>query len=694
MVKDTQILVSRYQQYQPHPPQQNPVPCSGAGYALQHEAFWRSIAASSSVALDNPKDVLPSPVSSSSDEEETIARTHIYSSMERMRSDASSEWSNNSSPLQSSSSATSYSSSTSENYVSHDAGYVQKKRIRLEEEQFRPKSRGELAVTSSEKIKAYLLIRTMTPETMQVQNNVNVAKNGRFISMLILGERDLVIRSYEYPVFRQKKGFNGLSIWVKILILAASSTARVLVYYFRFHLEMILNSTPEWTLPEFSKLQIAQQNSYPAASLSNSNLKLVSPPPSVRSQLKNQHKRSRSLSEEEDEEVRAFMSAHERHCKHDLKRQVIATASLTQQFQPRTQIAPTIPLKSSSNGNLNALLEPPTNGNDNGNNNGNAKETDFAILDIIPSLISEKSRKAAFVDNLVDTAALIIEVIWSHFHINPVAKIIPLKIFIQETLRRSRTSYSTLQTALFYLFRIKSHITSRAFQLPSNGSRDQNKSCPMTPTPNSPACKRDNSDPATCGRRMFLAALIIASKYLQDRNYSNKAWSKISGLPVKEINQNEIVFLKLIDYNLFISEGIFKRWSSLLLTHIQAISGFSVKNADAFRQMENQREVERFREKLQNLNPKTMECQRNCLTGSLMTPDPSTPSTPRGTESEFTFITSSVSSCKEMRNVQKLSGILNPQEMMHTDEVNGSSVSRCSSSTVSPIIIYARPESQ
>ncbi|CAJ0829500.1 3967_t:CDS:2 [Entrophospora sp. SA101] len=39
-----------------------------------------------------------------------------------------------------------------------------------------------------------------------------------------------------------------------------------------------------------------------------------------------------------------------------------------------------------------------------------------------------------------------------------------------------------------------------------------------------------NIDPATCGRRMFLASLIIASKYLQDKNYSNTAWSKICGL--------------------------------------------------------------------------------------------------------------------------------------------------------------------
>jgi len=100
---------------------------------------------------------------------------------------------------------------------------------------------------------------------------------------------------------------------------------------------------------------------------------------------------------------------------------------------------------------------------------------------------------------------------------------------------------------------------------------------------------------------MFLAALIIASKYLQDSNYSNKAWSKISGLPLAEINENEVIFLRLIDYKLFIAEDVFKRWSSLLLTHIQAISGSDMDNANAFRLKENQQSVELFRDTLRTM---------------------------------------------------------------------------------------------
>ena len=110
-----------------------------------------------------------------------------------------------------------------------------------------------------------------------------------------------------------------------------------------------------------------------------------------------------------------------------------------------------------------------------------------------------------------------------------------------------------------------------------------------------------SSDPATCGRRMFLASLIVASKYLQDRNYANNAWSKICGLPVREINEIERRFLKLIDYNLFIGEERYNRWSSLLRSHIQNVSGSEAN-------VENQRVVAQFERTLQQ-QPQAVECE-------------------------------------------------------------------------------------
>lgn len=126
--------------------------------------------------------------------------------------------------------------------------------------------------------------------------------------------------------------------------------------------------------------------------------------------------------------------------------------------------------------------------------------------------------------------------------------VLPLRTFIQETLRRSRTSYSTLQVALYYLVKIRPHVPKHDFTMEQ---------------PRDNACSRAMQ----CGRRMFLAALILASKYLQDRNYSARAWSKISGLQTQEINQNEMMFLQAVDWKLHVPESIYHRWTDIVLKY-------------------------------------------------------------------------------------------------------------------------------
>jgi hypothetical protein len=126
--------------------------------------------------------------------------------------------------------------------------------------------------------------------------------------------------------------------------------------------------------------------------------------------------------------------------------------------------------------------------------------------------------------------------------------VLPLRTFIQETLRRSRTSYSTLQVALYYLILIKPHVPKHDFTMEQPDDAHSIRAL-------------------QCGRRMFLAALILASKYLQDRNYSARAWSKISGLNTLEINQNEMAFLLAVNWQLHITDAVFQRWTDIVLKY-------------------------------------------------------------------------------------------------------------------------------
>jgi len=171
-----------------------------------------------------------------------------------------------------------------------------------------------------------------------------------------------------------------------------------------------------------------------------------------------------------------------------------------------------------------------------------------------PQLVRQSDRKVNFVDCLVDSATQMVEVIWqlsepkSRCETAAGRGVLPLRTFIQETLRRSRTSYSTLQVALYYLILIKAHLPQHDFTM-----QQQSEDASMRAL--------------QCGRRMFLAALILASKYLQDRNYSARAWSKISGLKVCEINTNEMAFLEAVNWKLHITDPIWEKWQEVVLRH-------------------------------------------------------------------------------------------------------------------------------
>lgn len=87
-------------------------------------------------------------------------------------------------------------------------------------------------------------------------------------------------------------------------------------------------------------------------------------------------------------------------------------------------------------------------------------------------------------------------------------------------------------------------------------------------TPENLECSTGNSDhckPLQCGRRMFLSALILSSKFIQDRNFTARAWSKITGLATHEIVSNEFLFLTKISWKLHLKEQDFTHWNSIII---------------------------------------------------------------------------------------------------------------------------------
>ncbi|KAI8372646.1 cyclin-domain-containing protein [Choanephora cucurbitarum] len=152
-------------------------------------------------------------------------------------------------------------------------------------------------------------------------------------------------------------------------------------------------------------------------------------------------------------------------------------------------------------------------------------------------------QQKSYVSALVDVTVQVIASIWPNSilsHPTSHKPIADLNTFLHHILKHSRTTHSTLQLAIFYLFRIR------------------------------PRVQEKKSDVyVSCGRRMFLAALISAHKYLQDKTYKNSAWSKVSGLNVQEINHAEKVMLELLDYRLFVKKDTYDQWILMLQAHLR-----------------------------------------------------------------------------------------------------------------------------
>lgn len=172
------------------------------------------------------------------------------------------------------------------------------------------------------------------------------------------------------------------------------------------------------------------------------------------------------------------------------------------------------------------------------------------------------TRDDNFVDRLIHSAAEMVEVIWPLETDDCLerAGVLPLETFIRENLRRSRCSYSALQVSLYYLIQIKEHVPDPETILQS-----------------------DKLDPISrilgSGRRVFLSALILATKYLQDSNYSARAWSKISGLKVTEINTNEMVFLQAVNWKLYIPDSMWAKWERIFLENSQFSSDIAMNES-------------------------------------------------------------------------------------------------------------------
>lgn len=61
--------------------------------------------------------------------------------------------------------------------------------------------------------------------------------------------------------------------------------------------------------------------------------------------------------------------------------------------------------------------------------------------------------------------------------------------------------------------------------------------------------------------RLVALSIMISTKFFDDVHYSNASWSKIVGIPLRELNNAEMIFLKSLGYNVNIQGETLHMWS-------------------------------------------------------------------------------------------------------------------------------------
>jgi hypothetical protein len=113
---------------------------------------------------------------------------------------------------------------------------------------------------------------------------------------------------------------------------------------------------------------------------------------------------------------------------------------------------------------------------------------------------------------------------------------ISLKSFVRSILYQSKISYSIVATGLLYLLWGKQSLRQK--------HQKYSKTIGIF--------------------ELFVTALMLSSKYLNDRNAANSAWANISGIPLETLNRMEMKLLSFIEYKLHVEVDLFDRWIKFL----------------------------------------------------------------------------------------------------------------------------------
>ena len=66
--------------------------------------------------------------------------------------------------------------------------------------------------------------------------------------------------------------------------------------------------------------------------------------------------------------------------------------------------------------------------------------------------------------------------------------------------------------------------------------------------------------------KLIVTSMLVSIKYNEDDYFSNSFYAKVGGVSITELNHLEYEFLSLIDFELYVDEDLFSKYSNYILS--------------------------------------------------------------------------------------------------------------------------------
>ncbi|CAA7403598.1 unnamed protein product [Spirodela intermedia] len=82
--------------------------------------------------------------------------------------------------------------------------------------------------------------------------------------------------------------------------------------------------------------------------------------------------------------------------------------------------------------------------------------------------------------------------------------------------------------------------------------------------------------------RLLVAGIMVASKFVEDRNYGNSYFARVGGLPLSELNRLEVNLLFLMGFRLHVSLSVFESYCRHLEREVSLGGGYQIERTLRF----------------------------------------------------------------------------------------------------------------